>query len=398
MMQHLIDNFVHNPNIRQSKETVLILLQGQTGTGKEVFAREIHDCSGAKGKFVAINCAAISHDLFWSHWFGHSKGSFTGALNDRPGAFEEAEKGTLFLDEIGEIPLDLQAVLLRALQEKKGYRVGEMDKERTYHIPRIICATNIDLETAVKEKTFREDLYHRIKRLMIEIPPLKDRKDDIALLSHHFLTQINADITTPKVMPDKLKEMFSTYEWPGNVRQLQEELKRLALLSQDEILDINHCSRELKRHIARYYQPKPIDTSKIALTLDTLIEKLAKNTHDTWALNRQKEGWHYGEQHGNKTNPCLIDYDLLPESEKVGNRNIVREIMKAILAYDHLIVNGNGNLEQCHKQFEKLLIEKTLVKTQGKIAEAAQHLGIDRATLSRKINTDGDLKKIKNGF
>jgi transcriptional regulator with PAS, ATPase and Fis domain len=127
-MKNLLNSFIHNENIRNNKETLIILLQGDTGTGKEVFAREIHNSSKAKGKFVAINCAAIPDGLFASHWFGHRKGSFSGAIEDRKGAFEEAKNGTLFLDEIGEIPLDFQAILLRALQENKGFRVGEMDK------------------------------------------------------------------------------------------------------------------------------------------------------------------------------------------------------------------------------------------------------------------------------
>jgi len=131
----------------------------------------------------------------------------------------------------------------------------------------------------VVEKKFREDFYHRIKGLMIEIPPLKDRSDDISLLINHFLKQLNQGGSSPKVIPDSLREIFTTYEWTGNVRQLQEELKRLYLLSQGEVLETIHCSRELKRHIALYYKPEPIETSKIHLTktLDTLVETLAKN-------------------------------------------------------------------------------------------------------------------------
>lgn len=397
-MKSLINDFIHNKNITNNQQTLIILLQGETGTGKEIFAREIHRKSGAKGKFVAVNCAAIPESLFWSHWFGHRKGSFSSAIEDRKGAFEEAEKGTLFLDEIGEIPLTHQAILLRALQEKKGYRTGEMDKERRYNIHRIICATNIELEKAVEAKTFREDLYHRIKALMIEIPPLKDRSDDISLLIDHFLKQNNQGTSSCKLMPDNLREIFSTYEWPGNVRQLQQELERLCLLSQDNDLDMLHCSPELKRHIALYYKPQPIDTSKIHLpnTLDTLVERLAKNTHDTWALKRHKEGWIYDDKHGDKTNSCLINYEFLPESEKAGNRNIVHEIMKAIFAYDYLIINKKGGLEQCSKQLEKLLIEKAITDNKGNITDAATDLEIDRATLSRKVNADADLKALAN--
>jgi len=388
-MNSLIQSFIYNDNIRYNRNSLIVLLQGETGTGKEVFAREIHKSSRARGKFVAVNCAAIPDGLFASHWFGHRKGSFSGAIEDRKGAFEEAKNGTLFLDEIGEIPLELQAILLRALQENKGFRVGEMDKERSYNVHRIICATNIDLEKAVAEKKFREDLYHRIKVLMIEIPPLKDRSDDIPLLIEHFLKY-------RKIIPNQLKEIFTTYEWPGNVRQLQLELERLCLLSQGEVLEPIHCSRELRRHIATYYEPKPIDTSKVHLSsiFEDLIEKLAKNTHDTWALQRHQEGWKYGEKHGHKTNTCLIDYEFLPESEKVGNRNTVREIMKAILACDYMITNEKGSLEQSMKQFEKQLISNLLIKNHANITDAAQNLQIDRATLSRKVSADVELKEL----
>jgi transcriptional regulator with PAS, ATPase and Fis domain len=396
-MQSLIQDFIHNKNIKNNPESLIFLLQGKTGTGKEVFARELHNCSKAKGKFIAVNCAAIPDDLFVSHWFGHRKGSFSGAIEDRKGAFEEARNGTLFLDEIGEIPMEHQAILLRALQEKKGFRVGEIDKERSYNIHRIICATNIDLEKAVAENKFREDLYHRIKVLMIEIPALKDRSDDIPLLINHFLD-------TKKILPDKLRKVFATYEWPGNVRQLQLELERLCLLSQGNELNPIHCSRELRRHLAAYYEPKPIDTSSVNLSklFDDLVEKLAKNTHDTWALQRLEEGWKYGEQHGHKTNTCLIDYEFLPNSEQLGNRNTVSEIMKAILACDYMITNAEPDLEHSMKQYEKQVIKTALIKNNANITEAAQSLQIDRATLSRKVSADNELKQfvenIKKGF
>jgi len=371
-MQSLIKDFIHNKNIKNNPESLIFLLQGKTGTGKEVFARELHNCSKAKGKFIAVNCAAIPDDLFVSHWFGHRKGSFSGAIEDRKGAFEEARNGTLFLDEIGEIPMEHQAILLRALQEKKGFRVGEIDKERSYNI-------------------------HRIKVLMIEIPALKDRSDDIPLLINHFLD-------TKKILPDKLRKIFATYEWPGNVRQLQLELERLCLLSQGNELNPIHCSRELRRHLAAYYEPKPIDTSSVNLSklFDDLVEKLAKNTHDTWALQRLEEGWKYGEQHGHKTNTCLIDYEFLPNSEQLGNRNTVSEIMKAILACDYMITNAEPDLEHSMKQYEKQVIKHALIKSNANITEAAQFLQIDRATLSRKVSADNELRqfveKIKKGF
>ncbi len=398
-MKQLIQHFIYNPNIIKNKEPLIFLLQGETGTGKELFAREIHRASKATGKFVPINCAAITEGLFLSHFFGHRKGAFTGAIENRKGAFEEAENGTLFLDEMGEIPLELQAVLLRALEEKKGYRVGELDKERHYRVHRIICATNVELNKAVATKQFRRDLYHRIKELVIEIPPLRERSDDIPLLIEHFLKQIVKEngTTSHKEMPDDLNTIFSSYEWPGNVRELQQELKSLFLRSQGKNLDPIFYSRELKRHIAlEYYKLQPIDSYKIHLpgALETLVEKLAKNTHETWALKRRAEGWVFGlERNDNKkTNTCLINYEFLPDSEKEVNRKIVREIIKAILACDYLLIEHQNGLAANLKQLENTLIKHALFKYAGNLSQAAQDLAIDRAALSRKVSANTDLK------
>ena len=207
--------------------TALIL--GESGTGKELIARAIHDQSGFKdGPLIRVNCASIPRELFESEFFGHVKGSFTGALQDRIGRFELATKGTLFLDEIGEVPLEMQSKLLRVLQEKTYERIGDAVTRKSKC--RIVAATNKDLKAEVAKRTFREDLYYRLSVFPIEVPPLRERKQDIAVLARYFL-ELHCGrfgVAVPKLRKrdcDALKE----YAWPGNVRELQNVVEQAAL-------------------------------------------------------------------------------------------------------------------------------------------------------------------------
>jgi DNA-binding NtrC family response regulator len=217
----------------RSKEPILIL--GETGSGKEILARFIHRLSpNSKGPFVAVNCAAIPQELAESELFGHSKGAFTGAVESRKGKFQSADGGTLLLDEIGDLPLSLQAKLLRVIEEGKITPVGS-DKETKIDV-RILAATNSDLEEMAKRGKFREDLFYRISGLKIEIPPLRERKEDIPLLADYFLRESCQNegweyIKPPKQFFEKLKE----FEWRGNVRELKRELTRIVLFSEGKI-------------------------------------------------------------------------------------------------------------------------------------------------------------------
>jgi PAS domain S-box-containing protein len=208
-----------------------VLISGESGTGKELIARAIHEQSSRKDHtLVRVNCASIPAELFESEFFGHAKGSFTGAMKDRTGRFELADKGTLFLDEIGEVPINLQSKLLRVLQEHQFERVGE-SRTRTVDV-RILAATNADLLEAVKEGRFREDLYYRLSVFPIEIPPLRDRPDDIAPLTEHFLDEMSRrlGLPRPRLTPGNLQALQS-YHWPGNVRELQNVIERALILS-----------------------------------------------------------------------------------------------------------------------------------------------------------------------
>jgi transcriptional regulator with GAF, ATPase, and Fis domain len=215
-----------------------VLILGESGTGKELVARAIHDRSPRKdAALVRVNCASVPRELFESEFFGHVRGAFTGAVKDRVGRFELAHGGTLFLDEIGEVPLELQSKLLRVLQEGQFEKVGE-DRTRTVDV-RIIAATNRDLEAEVKAGRFREDLFYRLSVFPIELPPLRERIEDIPALAQHFLQQSARKLgaTAPRITPSQVKELQS-YEWPGNVRELQNVIERAVIRSRNGQLDI----------------------------------------------------------------------------------------------------------------------------------------------------------------
>ena len=214
-----------------------VLVTGPNGSGKELVARWIHENSKrANGPLVEVNCAAIPSELIESELFGHEKGSFTSAIKQRLGKFELAEGGTLFLDEVGDMSLSAQAKVLRALQENKITRVGG-DKEITVHV-RIVAATNKDLKKEIEENKFREDLYHRLSVIVIKVPALNDRKDDIPLLTEKFLEDIAEEYGAKKknIDPEAL-EVLKKYNWTGNIRELRNVIERLVIMSGGDITE-----------------------------------------------------------------------------------------------------------------------------------------------------------------
>jgi len=216
-----------------------VLILGETGTGKELVAHEIHGRSARKdGPSVRVNCASIPRELFESEFFGHVRGSFTGAVKDRAGRFETAEGGTIFLDEVGEIPLDIQNKLLRVLQEKRYERVGD-DRTRRANV-RIVAATNRDLKKAAAAGRFREDLYYRLNVFPVQVPPLRARMDDIPLLAKHFvdLSARELKCAKPRLTRAAVTQLQS-YDWPGNVRELRNVIERGVILAQGGALDFD---------------------------------------------------------------------------------------------------------------------------------------------------------------
>lgn len=213
-----------------------VLIMGESGTGKELVARTIHVTSRRKKyPFIAFNCAAIPDLLLESELFGYAKGAFTGAAKDKPGLIEEAEKGTFFLDEIGDLSTNLQAKLLRVIQEKELRRIGET-KLRRVNV-RFLSATNRDIEEEMKKGRFREDLFYRLKVITVEIPPLRERKDDIPILVEHFLNKYCRESGRDKVFfSPKAVELLMSYHWPGNIRELENEVRRCLAMSEGKEL------------------------------------------------------------------------------------------------------------------------------------------------------------------
>jgi transcriptional regulator with GAF, ATPase, and Fis domain len=209
-----------------------VLISGESGTGKELVARAVHEQSGRNGRnLIKLNCSAVPDGLFESEIFGHVRGAFTGALRDKPGRFELAEGGTLFLDEIGEVPLGMQAKLLRVLQEHEFERIGDT-RTRTVSV-RVVAATNRDLKKDVDAGRFREDLFYRLCVFPIKVPPLRERREDVIPLATHFIRESarRTNRPEPRITMDALHELTS-YSWPGNVRELQNVLERAIILWQ----------------------------------------------------------------------------------------------------------------------------------------------------------------------
>ncbi len=231
--------------VARSSETVLI--RGESGAGKELIARAVHNNSPRVNQlFSAVNCAAINENLLESELFGHEKGSFTGAHAEKKGLFEVADRGTLFLDEIGDLNISMQAKILRALQEREIMRVGGT---RPIKVDvRVLAATNRDLETMVKENTFRSDLYYRLNVIPINIPSLRQRRSDIALLVDYFLAKHGRSAARPiKGLSPAVKKLVNEYSWPGNVRQLESAMKRAILLCEGDYIEVEDLPVEIRQ-------------------------------------------------------------------------------------------------------------------------------------------------------
>jgi len=251
-----------------------VLIVGESGTGKELAARAIHFNSPRKDKpFVAVNCGAIPESLMESELFGHKKGSFTGAIADKPGLFEQAGGGTLFLDEIGEIPLQLQAKLLRVLQEKEFRRVGGTEAQRAD--VRVVAATNKNLEEQVREGTFREDLFYRLNVIQLTMPSLRERTEDIPVLIEHFLRKYGQNPTGEIITPGALRALMN-YPFPGNVRELENLVERSLVLGDSVV-----CEECLPPQVANYRSPAAtagaiIDIPEGGMDLEAYLDSIEK--------------------------------------------------------------------------------------------------------------------------
>ena len=308
---------------------VTVLIQGESGTGKELIARAIHFNSTRLGKpFVAINCAAIPKDLLESELFGSERGAFTGATERKTGKFEQANHGTIFLDEIGDMPLDLQAKILRVLQEQEITRIG--GSQNISVDVRVVAATNQELQERVRNREFREDLYYRLNVVPIDLAPLRERSEDIPSLVEYFLERTCAELEIPakQCAPEAL-ELLCNYGWPGNVRELENTIKRAVILSGDPLLTVADFSGLTNRQETIHAVPQE-------QSLESLVEMKLR-----------------------------------------GSMNGIEKLDKGDI-YDRVL-----------EQIERPLIRITLEKTRGNQVRAADILGINRNTLRKKISELG---------
>ena len=258
---------------RAAATDATVLLEGESGTGKELFARALHVLSPrADGPFVAINSAAIPDTLLETELFGHEKGAFTGASARKPGRFERAHRGTLFLDEIGELPLGLQAKILRALEEKRFERVGGT---QLLHVDaRVVAATNRNLKARVAERQFREDLYFRLAVFPIRIPPLRDRPTDVVLLARHFVDRFCRDQNKkPLLLSQGALAQLQAYPWPGNVRELQNCIERAVILIDGDTIHARHLSLSFPQSQAAPDASNPWDQIDLSGSLSDAVRR-----------------------------------------------------------------------------------------------------------------------------
>ena len=258
---------------RVAESSISILIEGESGTGKELVAHFVHRKSDrAEKPFVKVNCAAIPEQLLESELFGHVRGAFTGALKDRQGRFEAADGGTIFLDEIGELSSSIQSKLLRILQTKDFERVGE-NITRIVDV-RVISATNRNLDEALKEGSFREDLFYRLNGVRIKLPPLRERPEDVPFLIHHFLEKFSKEKNI-ELAPDADKAL-KVYRWSGNVRELENVIERAALLSANGVIEMNHLPEEIRTAS----EPKALSLEEAEKVQIKKVLQLAKDYDD----------------------------------------------------------------------------------------------------------------------
>ncbi len=332
---------------RLSQSQVTVLITGESGAGKELVARALHKHSPrSAGPFVAINTAAIPKDLLESELFGHERGAFTGAQAMRRGRFEQAEGGTLFLDEIGDMPLELQTRLLRVLSDGHYYRVGGHSPIKSQ--VRVIAATHQHLEQRVREGVFREDLYHRLNVIRLRIPPLRERREDVALLARNFLQESSQELSMePKRLSDAALARLAAFDFPGNVRQLQNLCHWLTVMAPSQVVEPKDLPPEVLEGPAA-----------TVADLSALVEAASPAVAAAAPANMPA---------------AIVDWTLRAAEEASAD-----------------FVRGDAAVwDRFTQRFEGALIRAALAHTRGRRIEAARLLGIGRNTITRKIQELG---------
>ena len=355
-----------------------VLIVGESGVGKEVIPRVIHDSSPhRRGKYFAINCGSIPEGTIDSELFGHVKGSFTGAIGDSPGYFGAADKGTLFLDEVGELPMATQARLLRVLETGEYIPVGATDVRKTD--VRVVAATNVNMQRAISEGRFREDLYYRLNSIPIQMPPLRERGDDIPLLFRFFAMQMAEKYKMEKVvLTDGARDMLMKYKWPGNIRQLKNVTEQISILSPQ---------RDITPEVLSEYIPQDIETTQLVsmshksdsdhsfesereILYKILFELRGHVNELTQELNELKK----------KLNTSTANTPAVAPTQ-----NYLPRVAEDAVAEEYVEPTNSLNLETIEKQ----MLIKALERNNGNRKKAAEELGYSDRTLYRRLKQYG---------
>ena len=353
---------------RLSQSNVTVLITGESGTGKELVARALHKHSPrAAQPYVALNTAAIPKDLLESELFGHERGAFTGAQATRRGRFEQAENGTLFLDEIGDMPFDLQTRLLRVLSDGHFYRVGGHQPLKAN--VRVIAATHQNLEQRVKEGLFREDLYHRLNVIRLRLPSLRERREDIPLLTRHFLTQSARQLgVEAKRMSESALQFLSGLDFPGNVRQLENLCNWITVMAPGQTVEVKDLPPDLTHGQAQNQELIAPAVTAMPPTEMPSVPAIADAFAPVFVANGSGNGSVIGNGHMDKAG-----WIALLETEAA-----------------HMLAAGQPEvMDALGRQFESALIKTALKHTHGRKNDAAVRLGIGRNTITRKIHELG---------
>jgi transcriptional regulator with PAS, ATPase and Fis domain len=343
-------------SIKVAQTDICVLVIGESGVGKEFIPKIIHYLSNRKyNTYIAVNCGAIPEGTIDSELFGHEKGSFTGASSFRKGYFEVANGGTIFLDEIGELPISTQVRLLRVLENGEYYKVGSSKKQKTNL--RIVAATNKNMIEAIKSGKFREDLYYRLNTVIINIPPLRERKDDIILLFKKFSIFFSTKYSIPvKLIDEDGLNYLVNYYWPGNIRQLRNFTEQITVVEYGEKISIE----KIKEYLPEYCNSKCIK--------NYLINEIDINYQILFDIKK-----YFNELK-------LITIELIYNSHSI-NKDLIKKVFGEILNNDYIDYN--------RIYLDRVIIEKAIKKNKGKRKLAAIELGISERTLYRKIKKYG---------
>ncbi len=382
--------------IQVAKTDLTVLITGESGVGKEFFPKIIHSNSIRKhGKYIAVNCGAIPEGTIDSELFGHVKGAFTGAVNERKGYFSEANGGTIFLDEVAELPMSTQARLLRVLENGEFLRVGSSDVEKTD--VRIVCATNVNLVDAIAEGRFREDLYYRLNTVPITVPPLRRRGEDVVLLFMKFCMDFAAKYKVPKVQLDSsAKSAIMGYSWPGNIRQLKNIAEQVSILELNrdvngEVIS-NYLPKEQKSNLPMF-AGQHTDKKGFESEREILYSVLFDMRRDITELKKQLESLRVSQQEKD-THVPYYPHQQYPDAQEVAVLQHSSKPYPISLPQERFEPSDSSAEEYVEEalsldDMERKAILSALERNKGKRRNAARELNISERTLYRKIKEYG---------